>query len=401
MRIHRLASIYTFAAAALGLAAQAHAATPVCAAAWTSTAVYTGGSTASVGPSNYTANWWTQGNNPATSSGVSGSGQPWAPAVACGVSSPAPTPTPTPTPPNNSLTHLFAPYTDMSLTTDENVVSYAQAAGLKAVTLAFIVGTNGCSIGWGGLGGTLPTDNLPNGDTLLHVVQQLQANGVQVIISFGGAAGQEPAQTCTNVAQLQAAYQSVLDRYKVKLLDLDIEGGAVSDQASITRRDQALVGLKKANPGLVISYTPPVLPTGLVATGVNLLTSAKADGLAIDVVNVQALDYGGANDNSGQMGLDAVDAAQATEKQIQAAGLTASVGLTVMIGQNDTQGEIFKLNDVQTVLNFAEANSYVTRLSFWSFARDNGGCPGQTYASPTCSGLTQSPYQFSANFRNY
>ncbi len=291
---------------------------------------------------------------------------------------------------------LFAPYVDMSLTADADVVADAREAGLKAVTLALLVGTEGCGIGWGGLPGSLPVDALPNGDSLLHIVRQLQAGGVEVILSFGGQAGQEPAQSCGDVAKLQAAYQAVLDRYKVKLLDFDIEGGAVGDQASITRRDQALVGLKKANSGLVISYTPPVLPSGLTDAGINLLRGAKKDGVPVDVVNVQAFDYGAGR---GDQGFNAVRAARNTEKQIETVGLGASVGITVMIGQNDTPGEVFRLANVDTVLKFAEANRYVTRLAFWSLARDNGSCPGQAQAKPTCSGLAQSPFQFSAAFR--
>src|SRR6202451_3136553 len=61
-------------ALASGPAAQAATA---CAAAWSSTAVYTAGNQASENGINYTANWWTQGNDPATNNGGSGSGEPW------------------------------------------------------------------------------------------------------------------------------------------------------------------------------------------------------------------------------------------------------------------------------------------------------------------------------------
>src|ERR1700735_3839554 len=61
-------------ALAPGAAAQA---STTCAAAWSSTAVYTAGDQASENSINYTANWWTQGNNPATNNGGSGSGEPW------------------------------------------------------------------------------------------------------------------------------------------------------------------------------------------------------------------------------------------------------------------------------------------------------------------------------------
>ena len=64
-----------------------------------------------------------------------------------------------------------------------------------------------------------------------------------MIISFGGASGTELALGCTTVSSLQAAYQSVLNKYRVNAstpvrLDFDIEGGAVTDQASINRRNR-------------------------------------------------------------------------------------------------------------------------------------------------------------------
>ena len=54
-----------------------------CATAWSSTAVYTAGMTASLSGENYVANWWTQGQSPATNSGGSGSGQPWTATGTC------------------------------------------------------------------------------------------------------------------------------------------------------------------------------------------------------------------------------------------------------------------------------------------------------------------------------
>jgi chitinase len=229
----------------------------------------------------------------------------------------------------------------------------------------------------------------------------LQGAGVQVILSFGGANGTEPALNCTSASQLQALYQSVINRYHVTMLDFDIEGGATSNQTSITLRDQALIGLREANPSLVISYTLPVLPTGLINTGVNILISAKADGFDPDVINVMAMDYGSSSDNGGAMGTDATSAASATEAQIEAAGLSSTVGITPMIGVNDTNTEIFTLADAQTVLSFASTNSYVSRIAMWSLARDNGSCAGEDFASPSCSGLTQSNYQFSEAFKTY
>ena len=383
----------------------AHA-SPACFSPWNAATAYTGGQTASSNSVNYTANWWTQGQSPAQSSGGSGSGQPWTSDGACSGSSGGSGGSGggggTPPPPVNPGAKLYAPYVDMSLTPDEQLVSMQQQSGIKGVTMAFLVAAGGgCQVGWGGLGGVLPTDNMSNGTSIQSIVQELQKTGVQVVISFGGATGTEPALACSSASQLQALYQSVINRYQVNMLDFDIEGGAVSNQASITLRDQALKGLKSANPSLVISYTLPVLPTGLVDTGVNILNSAKKDGLAIDVINVMAMDYGSSADNGAQMGLDATDAASATYAQVQTAGLSSQIGVTPMVGVNDTNTEIFKLTDAQTLLNFAGSHSYINRLAIWSLARDNGGCAGQGYASPTCSGVTQSSFAFSENFLTF
>lgn len=453
-----------------------------CAATWVASNVYTAGMTASVSGVNYQANFWTQGQNPATNNGGPGSGAPWTnigtcsacttvPSVPAGLQASGTTSNSTnlswtastvavncvltgytifrngvsigtSTSPNFTVTglspvttysfrvaastaagssaqstainvttlsgppppppsgKLFAPYIDMGLTASWQLLNIQQQSGIRVFTLGFVVGNGGCTPTWGGVGATVANDTLPNGTTMLSIIQGIRAAGGDVIISFGGASGTELALGCSTVASLQAAYQSVINRYSVNSstpvrIDLDIEGGAILDQTSINRRNQALVGLKNANPNLVISYTLPVLPTGLVASGVNMLNSIKASGLNVNVINIMAMDYGSANDNGGQMGLSAVQAASNTHNQVVAAGLTASIGVTPMIGINDVNTEIFQLSDAQMLLNFANANSYISRLSMWSVSRDNGSCPNQGFASPVCSGISQTNWAFS------
>jgi hypothetical protein len=274
----------------------------------------------------------------------------------------------------DSHVHEFSPYIDMAMPADANLSAISAASGIHNFTLAFVLSSPG-GIGWQGAG-TISDDTLSNGTTILSQVQAIQAAGGDVTISFGGAAGQEAALTATSAASLQAEYQSVIDRYHVHSLDFDIEGAAVQDQHSITLRDQALVGLKAANPDLVISFTLPVLPSGLTADGLNVLASAKHDGLKIDVVNIMAMDYGSSVDNGGQMGLDAINAAIATEKQIAGLGLSSKIGITPMIGVNDISSEVFTLADAQTLVHYAQTDPNVVRLSMWSVARDNGNSAG-------------------------
>lgn len=292
---------------------------------------------------------------------------------------------------------MFAPYIDMGLVPSENLLTIRRQSQIKVFTLAFVLSPGGCSAAWQGVG-SIANDMLPKGRTILSLVQSLRAMGGDVIISFGGANGDEPALHCSDPASLAAVYQSVLDRYEVKALDFDIEGDKVRDQASIQRRNLALVALRAANPGLTLSYTLPALPSGLDGNGLGVLTSAKRDGFSPDVINVLAMNYGDSVDDGGQMGRDALTAASKTALQVKAAGLTSRVGVTPMIGVNDVLGEVFTLEDARLLAAFAASNANIGRLSMWSVSRDNGSCAGSASAVPTCSGIAQSPYAFSAIF---
>jgi chitodextrinase len=216
--------------------------------------------------------------------------------------------------------HEFSPYIDMAITADDDLMAISHASGIENFTLAFVLASDK-GIGWQGQG-AITDDTLANGTTILSQVEAVQAAGGHITISFGGAAGQEAALTAPNATTLQSEYQSVIDRYHVNSIDFDIEGAAVADQHSITLRDQALVGLEQANPNLEVSYTLPVLPTGLVASGLNVLQSAIHDGVKINTVNIMTMDYGTAVDNNGQMGTDAIDAIKATEQQLSNLGIT-------------------------------------------------------------------------------
>jgi chitodextrinase len=301
----------------------------------------------------------------------------------------APPPPPPPPPPPGG-TARFAPYVDISLATGSQVATNAAAAGLPGVTLAFLV-DGGCTAVWGGGLGSVSNATFPNGTTVKSAIDSLTAAGRQVIISWGGANG-SVLSSCGSATQAQAMYQSVFNAYpNISGQDFDIEGG-VNTAVLAT----ALRGLKTANPGKSISLTLPVLPIGLVAAGLDIVNACHAAGLRPDTINIMAMDYGSYYDYGGNMLLSAQQAAQATRNQTG-----DMIGVTPMIGQNDTQGEIFTLSNASAFVSWAKGQSYINRLSFWSLSRDNGGCPGQTWASPTCSGVSQSTWQYSSIFRGF
>jgi chitinase len=241
-----------------------------------------------------------------------------------------------------------------------SVANLATTTGHKFWTLAFVISNGSCTATWNG-------DTPLSSNLYLDDINNLRAMGGDVIVSFGGAAGTELGQACTTVAALQAAYQSVITKYHLTWIDLDIEGAAIADSASIDRRNQAIRGLEAANPSLRVSYTLPVNPTGLDGNGMNLLSNARANGTRVDVVNVMAMDYGSCGLD---MGAAATSAASGTRNQISSLGMSSSVGVTPMTDVNDTTCEVFSTANSQSLVNFAQANSFVRLLSYWAVDRD-------------------------------
>jgi chitodextrinase len=366
--------------------------------AWVASTAYNGGAQVSYSGANYQAAFWTQNQRPDLNSGPAGSGQPWIPKGACG---PAPTPSRTITPggptatrtatalPGTIPARVFAPYADISFT---SVQAAMQPTGQRYYALSFVLGSGGaCVPAWDGT-------HVMAENYYLSEVNAIRAAGGDVIAVFGGANGSDMASVCTTVSSLQAAYQAVVDQYQFRWIDLNVEGGMVSDAASVDRRNKAIRALQLANPGLKVSYTLPVLQSGLLQNALDLLNNAKSNGVRIDYVNVMTMNYGPWGVDMGQA---AIDASTNTHNQVAALGISTQIGITPMIGQNNTQGEIFSLSDADEVLAYARGASYVGWLSFWSVGRDNGGCPGQTAASASCSGISQGSYDFTVRFRAF
>lgn len=300
---------------------------------------------------------------------------------------------------NNS--YEFAPYIDMTAGSNPDLITLAKASGAQDLTLAFLVSDGQGGLAWGGV---VPLDrdiNWNSNKSFADEVTDFQKAGGDIVLSFGGASGSEAALSATDANSLAALYQSAIDRYHAKSVDFDIEGGALSNTRANTLRNQAIAILDKNNPDLEISYTLPVLPTGLTLEGTNLLKNAVANNVDVDIVNIMAMDYGGSFDANGNpdMGDYAIQAAEATLVQMRSAGMNDSkVGITPMIGVNDVNKEIFTLEDASQLTQYADTHSEVGRISLWSLGRDNGSGAGQQWASSSYSGLQQDDYAFSKIF---
>jgi chitodextrinase len=401
----------------LALASGFAQASTACAAAWSSTAVYTAGMQASEAGINYTANWWTEGNNPATNNGGPGSGQPWTSNGAC-TSGPGPSPTPTPSPTQTSgggttgspSGLLFSPYKDITINLNWNTNQMQSAVEgtaipvvgsgslvsqyipkLPAITLAFATGTCGSET-WGGVSGSaFATENIP----------QLQSAGLKYVVSTGGAAG---TFSCASAAGMD----SFIARYATPDLvgvDFDIEGG--QSQSDIQNLVNAAAGAQSAYPNLQFSFTLATLAAsdgsfgGVNSLGNEVVKAVLGSTLTNYTINLMALDYGGTSSGncvvvsgSCEMGQSAIQAVKNLEHTY---GIPASkIAVTPMIGLNDATTETFTAADVDTLTSYAKSNG-LAGLHFWSLDRDTP-CT-DTFASPTCNSLSSTtPLEYTSKF---
>jgi len=264
----------------------------------------------------------------------------------------------------------------------------ADERGIRFFTLAFIIDGGGCAASWGS------RTPVAQESALTPAIDDLRSHGGDVLISFGGEAGRELALGCDTPAALQAQYQAVIDKYAVAVLDLDIEGNALKDSASVDRRNVALAAIQAAHPNVQVSYTLPVATDGLTAAGIALLSNAMSHGVKVAIVNLMTMDYGGAADPAA-MGAHVITAVNGSTAQMLDNGIRARIGICPMIGLNDVKPEVFSLNDARQVIDWAQSNPVVARLSMWSVERDGTCAGGSARAASSCSGVEQQKYEFS------
>ncbi|RDG30744.1 hydrolase [Streptomyces corynorhini] len=282
-----------------------------------------------------------------------------------------------------AATTAFAPY--VSATTAAPTDS---AGAPSTYNLAFVVAADAdsCTPTWGG---TAAYDSA----AVKSRTAALAASGADLRVSFGGAAGTELALACGSADKLAAAYAKALDAVGATKADFDIEGGALTDTASVALRDKALATLQRSR-DLDITYTLPVMPDGLEKTATAILSDAAEQGVELSAVNIMAMNYSTSDD--GDMGDYARQAARAAHDQISgilglpSAQAWKSLHITAMIGVNDVAAETFTLADAAELRRFARREG-VGALSMWAAFRDRPCAAGASTAkaSDTCSGVEQ------------
>ncbi|MFD7795817.1 chitinase [Streptomyces sp. NPDC059759] len=286
----------------------------------------------------------------------------------------------------------YAPY--VSATTP----GATDAAGSPATyNLAFVIADGStCTPKWNGtyaIGDAAVTSR----------IAALKKSGARVRVSFGGASGKELASTCDSARELADAYGQALDRAGSTQADFDVEGAQLADSASVALRSEAIALLQKERAGLKVSFTLPVMPSGLDDDGLALLDSANDHGVKVSTVNIMTMNYG--SSYADDMGDYAITSAEAAHRQLEKVfGLSAAsawqgLALTSMIGVNDVDNETFGLDDAAQVREFAEKKK-IAWVSMWSTFRDQqcGDSAHADDAATDCSGVQQSSGAFAEAF---
>jgi chitinase len=287
-----------------------------------------------------------------------------------------------------------APYEYFGWGNPQSPTSVMSATGIKYFTLAFMLSDGGCNPKWDG------DRPLTGGDDQAKI-NAIRGAGGDVIVSFGGWSGNKLGEKCSSASALAGAYQKVIDAYRLKAIDIDIEATEFSNGTVRQRVINALKTVKSNNPGIKTFITFGTTPSGPDSTGKDLITKGAAAGLDNDGWTIMPFDFGG---HTGTMGAASVSAADGLKNAVKTAyGYSdtvaySKIGISSMNGKTDEADETVTIADFQTILAYAQQH-HIARLTFWSINRDRA-CGGGTDAD-SCSGVSQQPYAYTKILAQY
>lgn len=309
----------------------------------------------------------------------------------------------------------FAAYADATATP---LFAFEQlgTTASKNVVLSFIVASSSdpCTPSWGN------AYTLDQASVVLDLdrrIARLRQQGGNVAISFGGQRNNELAISCTDSEKLFHAYQSIIERYNIDTIDLDLEGNGLTDTDAMKRRAVSIATLQKTmrlqKKSLAVWLTLPVSPQGLTPEGTNAVAQFLANKVDIAGINAMTMDYGESRDAHDTMEQASEKALLETHRQLgilykqaginlNSASLWAKIGATVMIGQNDFLHDVFTLDDAKKLNAFALSVG-IGRLSMWSANRDiqcGDNYVNTQIVSDSCSGVKENKLQFATLLSN-
>jgi hypothetical protein len=279
-----------------------------------------------------------------------------------------------------------APYLYEGWGNPPSATTVMAATGIKAFTMAFMLAGGGCNPMW-------DSQRPLTGGVDQQTINAIRGAGGDVEISFGGWQGNKLGPNCGDANALAGAYQKVIDAYKLKVIDIDIENSDEFENDAVRQRIvNALKIVKQKNPGVKTVLTFGTGTTGPTYYGTQLINETRAAGANVDVYTIMPFDFGG----GANMYNSTVSAAEGLKNQLKSAfGWSDAVayshmGISGMNGITDQQEQVSPATWTQ-IRDYAKSKG-LARLAFWSVNRDRP-CPGGG-VSESCSGVAQSDWQF-------
>jgi len=287
--LRRLAALSAAVAAGATLLPATASATTECVA-WVSTIAYVGGDTAVRNGVSYKANWWTQGQDPATNNGGSGTGQPWTQVASCSPTPTPPSPPPAPTPPSpppaptppspppaptppppspapapSSTGHSLIGYWHDFTNPSGNTYPISQVTNNWDVIIVAFADNAG--------NGNISFTVDPNAGTEAQFIADVAAKrkaGKKVVLSVGGQNGSISLDNATMVTNFVNSAYALIQKFGFDGIDLDLETGVSQNTAIQTNLVTAMQQLKaKVGASFYLSMAPehPYVQGGYVAYG--------------------------------------------------------------------------------------------------------------------------------------
>lgn len=276
-----------------------------------------------------------------------------------------------------------APYLYLGGKSVPEVSQVMRYTGVTWITLAFVLAQRGCTPAWEG--------RWPLTGHVAETITAIRAAGGDVIVSFGGWAGKKLGQACPNARALAVAYQRVIDTYRLRAIDIDVERDEFTDARTQDRVLKALQIVKARNPNLTAIVTMPVTVEGLNSWGRRMVQRAAQLAVPVDVWTIMPFVLGRRGADMGRL---TIQASEHTHHQIaryypgvSAAEIYSRQGISTMNGATGA-------GETVTQANFRRIRAYVhrrglARFTFWSLNRDRPCGKGHA-----CSGIPQQAWEF-------
>ena len=278
-----------------------------------------------------------------------------------------------------------APYLYMGWGEPPSPSTIMRETGVKWFTMAFILSSGGCNPAWDG---SRPL----SGSSDAAAIAEIRANGGDIVPSFGGWSGNKLGPNCSTPEALAGAYQQVINAYRLKAIDIDIENSDEFENETVQDRILgALKIVKQNNPGIKTIVTFGTTTSGPNYYGGRLIERAAALQANIDVFTIMPFDFGSSNIQN-----DTIAAATGLKDKLRTAfGWSDAVafghvGISGMNGLSDQQ-ELTSVAAWTAIRDWSKANG-LGRLAFWSVNRDRP-CPNGG-VSAACSGIAQTDWVF-------